>query len=252
MSKKINYCEFSISPELLYLLVSWENIEHHADHNVNLSNNDSSNYLLATQQLPSVFHIFHYVVCLAFPIASFIPWTQQQYPWMHMIGVYSNNTDSGNNKFVAWFKEDFMTNIFKHSCLSGHLSIQQYKWYKSVSSSSKFNSQNSNGTSLGEKMIFLRKWQALMSKDSLKCVISYFSTQPRSPSLYLATVRPFIGWVLMGRTRGGLLLVWEDRFSSTFISETTQFTGLTNRLGSFTKQQWETHKDRWLISPTLF
>lgn len=94
-------------------LVSWENtddklelqVKNRADHNVNLSNNDSSSCLLATQQLPSVCHIFHYVVCLAFPIASFIPWPQQQYPWMHMIRVYSNNADPGNYS-VACSKED--------------------------------------------------------------------------------------------------------------------------------------------------
>lgn len=69
-----------------------------------------------------------------------------------------------------------------------------------------------------------------------KCVIFYFATQPQSPFFSLAMVKPFIGWTLMGRTRGGLWLVWEDQSSSTFISETTQFTGPTNRLGSFTKQ----------------
>lgn len=86
----------------------------------------------------------------------------------------------------------------------------------------------------------------------MKCVISYFATQPHSPFFYLAMVKPSIEWTLMGRTSGGLWLVWEDRSSSTFISETTQFTGPTNRPGSFTKQQWEKHKDRWLISLPLF
>lgn len=153
-------------------LVSWENtaeepevqVKNHGDHNVNLSNNDSSSCLLATLQLPSVCHIFHYVVCLAFPIASFIPWTQQQYPWMHMIRVYSNNTDSGNNNFVACFKEDSWP-------------IQHYKWYKSVSSSSKFGSQKSDGTLLGEKMIFLCKWQVFNVGRLIEvCNFLFFNT----------------------------------------------------------------------------
>lgn len=76
--------------------------------------------------------------------------------------------------------------------------------------------------------------------------ILYTFVKLHSPSWFSATVKPFIGWTSMGRTRGGSWPGWEVLFSLTFISEKRQFTGLTKTLESSTKHPWEEHIDRWL------